>query len=399
MAPVRQQYRVPPSPDQQPTSDVARWTLQTRGEVTMETPVVRLRDVAMLIGPDDPQWDRIGGSAIALLPTDGRRLSIERQRLADVLARHLAGQRTVQWVGPDLTSIRFAPQETALSKSQAEGPAAAAEPVGDPLQQTGSSQQIGPSQQIGSSQQIEPSRQIDALQQDVQATQLAARATPAPLAAATAERLIRLVHYAVDRADPTARDQYDVQIDPRSPALTALADARSVRLLRAPGALQPGPAVLIVQGDLPGGEVSAQLPVTFQPRPLAVFSTQSIRRGDRISPQDVELRPLGRGQSADGTISDLQAAIGMEARNALHSGRPISNGDIGLPIIIRRGDLVEVRVVGRSVTVRTSARALDDSSEGELLQVETQTPRRRLMARAVTPGVVEIITRPPQIGR
>jgi flagella basal body P-ring formation protein FlgA len=85
----------------------------------------------------------------------------------------------------------------------------------------------------------------------------------------------------------------------------------------------------------------------------------------------------------------------MEVRTTLRADQPISIGNIGSPILIHRGDLVELRVLSGGVTVKTNAKSLGDGSESDLVEIETMRPRKRLVARVVQTGLVEIVTRSP----
>ena len=78
--------------------------------------------------------------------------------------------------------------------------------------------------------------------------------------------------------------------------------------------------------------------------------------------------------------------------------RPIVKSDVRKPTLVRRGDLLDLRVVGAGIVVTTSAKALGDGPLDGLIEVETMRPRKRKIARVVASGVVEILSRPPQVG-
>ena len=96
-------------------------------------------------------------------------------------------------------------------------------------------------------------------------------------------------------------------------------------------------------------------------------------------------------------LIDPAEIVGMEVRNTLRADQPIPASSIGSPILIHRGELVEVRVISGGVTVSTNAKALSDGSESELIEVETMRPKKRLVARVVQIGRVEIVTRAPAV--
>jgi len=83
----------------------------------------------------------------------------------------------------------------------------------------------------------------------------------------------------------------------------------------------------------------------------------------------------------------------------VRANQPINRGDVGSPILVHRGDLIEIRVVGGGISVTTNAKALGDGAVSELIEIETLQPRKRLIARVVQPGMVEIVTRAPKVTR
>ncbi|MEX0825005.1 MAG: hypothetical protein WD119_02510, partial [Pirellulaceae bacterium] len=83
------------------------WTLQTLGEVTLHSPIVRLRDIVLPVGIPDAVWEKIGPAAVTLVPTDGRRLTIERQRLLEYVQRHLTPEQRIRWTGPESIYVQY----------------------------------------------------------------------------------------------------------------------------------------------------------------------------------------------------------------------------------------------------------------------------------------------------
>lgn len=289
----------------QPASTPAIWTLQALGRVTVDTSVVRLSDVVKPNAVPPAQWERLGSLVVALVPPDGRRLSLQRQRIAEAFARRIATPASVRWAGPEIILIDYRPP------IPADRPAANSQPMN--------------SQPGAGSQQAFKVATASAIQ------------TP-PVASSAPRR----------------------------------------------GAVVGASAV----GDAPAVE---------QPLPSVVVARRSLRRGDIVSPSDLQLEPLSPGRSAEGLISDIESIVGKEVKTSLFKGRQVRSEDVGPPTLVRRGDLLELSVLGGGIVVRTGAKAMQEGSEGQLIQVETQEPRRRLLARVVAPGAVEILTRPPQV--
>jgi flagella basal body P-ring formation protein FlgA len=139
--------------------------------------------------------------------------------------------------------------------------------------------------------------------------------------------------------------------------------------------------------------------VTFTPRPAIVTARNSLRRGHWVTAGDLQYEPYAVetiSLPVDAVLSpdDL---IGLEVVGLVRPGVVLSPSAFVAPRVIRRGDLLEIRVGGGGVHVTTAAKALGDGAVGELIEIETLQPKRRLLARVVNSTLVEIITRAPQV--
>ena len=126
-----------------------------------------------------------------------------------------------------------------------------------------------------------------------------------------------------------------------------------------------------------------------------VVPRTSLARGHRISESDLDVIAISAEKLESNLIIDASQIIGMEVRKTLRAQQPIPAGDIGSPVLIHRGDLIEVRVMSGGVTVTTNAKSLGDGSESDLVEIETMRPKKRVVARVVRTGLVEIVTRAP----
>jgi len=123
----------------------------------------------------------------------------------------------------------------------------------------------------------------------------------------------------------------------------------------------------------------------------------SLRRGHILTEGDLELIPAARNVSTDGVVTDIQEIVGLQVQTVLQKHRPVTRSSVAPVIVIERGDLVEVRVIGGGVQVATAAKSLAQGAQGALIPIETIEPRRKLLARVAGPGKVEILTRPPRV--
>jgi flagella basal body P-ring formation protein FlgA len=162
--------------------------------------------------------------------------------------------------------------------------------------------------------------------------------------------------------------------------------------------LREGVCKFRVQGRGNDGPVDLVVSLDLSAKPMVAAPRNSFPRGHRLALQDLHLIPIEVGQVDNKQFVSLQQLVGMEVSKSLRVNRPILHTDVRQPTLVRRGDLLDLRVVGAGIVVTTAAKALGDAPLNELVEVETMRPRKRRIARVVSAGVVEILSRPPQVG-
>ncbi len=129
------------------------------------------------------------------------------------------------------------------------------------------------------------------------------------------------------------------------------------------------------------------------PPAMVVVAARSLRQNEILNAEMLKYAPIPQQQvneQAD-MISDINQIVGQQLRRSIATGVPILRKTIGSPIVITRGDLLEIESVAGPVTVRMPGRALADGAIGEAIPVENTSIRKRLMATIVNQGKVRII--------
>jgi flagella basal body P-ring formation protein FlgA len=116
-----------------------------------------------------------------------------------------------------------------------------------------------------------------------------------------------------------------------------------------------------------------------------VLAVRPIARGDVITAADVEMKPpdsapLSVHRTA---VKSLEQLIGMEARQAIQLGEVIYADQIQAPLLVKRGEEIAVVSQCGGIRVRTTARARQDGSRGQLVQVESLESKERYDVRVV----------------
>lgn len=117
-----------------------------------------------------------------------------------------------------------------------------------------------------------------------------------------------------------------------------------------------------------------------------VVAIRPVPRGNVITAADVDVRMLDTStKSANKRIvfDTLDAVIGKEARQALQPDSIVYTDLIQSPILVKRGEVITVAAESGGIRVRTTAKAVQEGSHGDLIQVETLDSKQKFNARVV----------------
>ncbi len=348
--------RKSPSP-QSRFDESTQWALHLKGEVQIHSPLLRLRDLASPPDPSAPWWDRVGNSVIGMMPVDGQTMIVERERLKEAVARSTS-MPNIQWSGASEIKVTLH-REPEPGKTEPRA-----------------TSHVAPAVLTTDHSVAKPRHTIVPSERD---------------------RIVRLIQYAIDRYDVNLSESFDIEIDPNQSALDEMIDLRRVDTIMWDMEPHAGINDAKITGMNSREPIESPVEVGLKVRPLVVCATSGLRRGHILTATDLELIPAPRNLSLDGVVTDIDEIVGLQVNNVLLQHRPITHSLVGPVVVIQRGELVELRVVGGGVTVATTAKSLAQGATGDLIPIETVDPRKKLMARVIAAGQVEIVTRPPRV--
>jgi flagella basal body P-ring formation protein FlgA len=219
------------------------------------------------------------------------------------------------------------------------------------------------------------------------------RDAPQPSRFATQRARARVREAIVEHLCHAASDQepwqVDVALDPTQVA--SLADPRGT--LRAEGGSPPwvGRQIFLIR-DASSDSDAIQVAADVSLPPYAVVTVRSLPMGATVRSSDVQ---LVRDQGASGNrpsgrqvLQSLEQVVGLETVRALPAGQVVDQASVRQPLLVRRRDVVTVYARTAGISVRTTARAREDGSRGELVMVESLTDRRRYLTRVT--GIREV---------
>jgi flagella basal body P-ring formation protein FlgA len=130
-----------------------------------------------------------------------------------------------------------------------------------------------------------------------------------------------------------------------------------------------------------------------------VVAINPIARGERIRAEDVELVPVKQGSPQREMFPSLEDVVDQEAARNIAVGQSIDKDSVHPPILVKRGEVVELYSRAGAVQVRTKARALEAGGEGDNIKVALLSDRRPLVARVCGVQEVEILGAAPSVER
>lgn len=118
----------------------------------------------------------------------------------------------------------------------------------------------------------------------------------------------------------------------------------------------------------------------------SVVATRTIRAQTVIGPEDLAL------VAADlpGALTDLNAALGLEAKVAIYAGKPVMPADLGKPTLVQRNQVVALIYLSGVLAISTEGRALTRGSEGDTVRVINLASRSTVTGRIGPDGAVYV---------
>jgi flagella basal body P-ring formation protein FlgA len=204
-----------------------------------------------------------------------------------------------------------------------------------------------------------------------------------------------IVAYLQANVDPTAPWEVKLQADEPLVQLASASDAA----LTVDGGRTPwvGKQSFVVSAQSRDGmtrsSVSAQVTVPT----MILTAVRPIRRGDIVQAADVQLQPATDFANVRDVIHRVEEVVGKEANRPIAAGQPLDSQAIRLPLLVRRGELVTVVARAAGVQVRTTARAQDEGSRGDVITIQSLENQQRYSARVADFRTVEVYARGPTV--
>ncbi|HZZ27965.1 MAG TPA: flagellar basal body P-ring formation chaperone FlgA [Pirellulales bacterium] len=185
-------------------------------------------------------------------------------------------------------------------------------------------------------------------------------------------------------------DPWNVSVDlTAAQAQLVLADVHHLTL-RGGQAPWPGKQSFEVEVRSDKGPTTFSVAATVTLPAMVVVTTKDVPCGAIIQADDVALQRLNPGaEAADGAFATLDEVVGREAILAIAPGQVLDPQYVRTPVLVKRGSIVTVYVMAPGIKIRTTGRAREDGSRGQLITVEAVLDRKTFFSRVT--GIDQVV--------
>lgn len=115
------------------------------------------------------------------------------------------------------------------------------------------------------------------------------------------------------------------------------------------------------------------VPVTVRIAADVVVSARPLAQNQVISRADIVLQKGDLAHLPPGTLTDPAQAVGKTMTNGIASAQPLRQDMLRSPLVVQQGQAVKLVAAGRGFTASSEGRALNNASEGQVVQVRIQS--------------------------
>ncbi|MCW5724099.1 MAG: flagellar basal body P-ring formation protein FlgA [Maricaulaceae bacterium] len=172
-------------------------------------------------------------------------------------------------------------------------------------------------------------------------------------------------------------------------------------ILHAPAESAGGPEILALDHDPSSGLVSALIathdgaePVRIAARAHATADVPVLARpvaaGETITDADIDWVPMRADRLRADAVMDADRIAGRAARRALRAGEPLRAYDLREPVVVSRGEVVNLVFRSGSLTLTARARALQDGGAGQNIRFVNLQSNRTVEAVVTGAGQARV---------
>ncbi len=219
---------------------------------------------------------------------------------------------------------------------------------------------------------------------------------PSPLASRKAQTQVREAVLQYLEQQSPGQPGWNVQFELADDMAAAIGTAQGAIAVRGGSAPWTGRQQLVLLIQTAGAPQSLTLNCDVSLTPTVVVATQTIAKGTIVRPSDVRLQSATPNEGNVHVFTSLDEVIGKETARVIVAGQIIDSQLVQRQLLVKRGEVVSVFARAAGIQVRTTGRARQDGSLGELVEVEAIADRKLIFARVSGPQEVDVFAQAVQ---
>jgi flagella basal body P-ring formation protein FlgA len=148
-------------------------------------------------------------------------------------------------------------------------------------------------------------------------------------------------------------------------------------------------ATLIIPANTPGAK---RFRITGRVHSLLQIPAvnRRIKRGDIVREDDIKWISVRKRRMRRNYIRNEEEIIGMATKRYIEAETPLSAGHFQRPQLVKKGALVTISLVSRTMSLKTQGRAIETGGLGDVVRVKNSKSKKIIEAKVIGAGSVRI---------
>ncbi|NOY77240.1 MAG: flagellar basal body P-ring formation protein FlgA [Calditrichaeota bacterium] len=122
-----------------------------------------------------------------------------------------------------------------------------------------------------------------------------------------------------------------------------------------------------------------------------VVAKRMLDRHQKITEDDIQIQRVETTQFRRHFFRRDEAIVGHRTRQIIQKGKVIFANMVELPPVVKRGDVVKIKIILKNVEVTALGQALEDGRLGQTIHVKNISSGKRLQAKVINEKTVKVL--------
>lgn len=122
-----------------------------------------------------------------------------------------------------------------------------------------------------------------------------------------------------------------------------------------------------------------------------VVTKRMLDRHQKITEDDIQIQRVETTSFRRHFFRRDEAIVGHRTRQIIQKGKVIFANMVELPPVVKRGDVVKIKIILKNVEVTALGQALEDGRLGQMIHVKNISSGKRLKAKVINEKTVKVL--------